>query len=59
MKVTVIEIKRARNNPPTTDPPTYGPTDLILTEPTVKILFKRPANRKIPVLQNSNASGKC
>ena len=33
MKVTVIEIKRARNNPPTTDPPTYGPTDQLTNRP--------------------------
>ena len=40
---------------PTTDPPT---TDPVFTDATDKILFKRLDNRKISILQNTNAAGK-
>lgn len=43
-------------NPPT---PTHRLTDLILTDPTEKILLKRLDNREISILQSTNTVAKC
>ena len=61
-------IKSLTTNPPTTDQPTtnqlltdpliHRPTDPIITDPTDKVLFKRPDNRRIPILQNTGTAGK-